>query len=193
MVKLDKIYTKSGDKGKTSLSNGKRVFKDDARIQAVGAVDEVNSSLGMAVFCANQNSFSSIAKHLTNIQNDLFDLGADLSRPITKGEDTSQLLRVQPEQVDRLESELDSYNESLKPLTSFVLPGGSQLACHLHMSRATTRRAERELVHLNSLEELNPSAVQYINRLSDYLFVLCRYVNDKGSQDVLWVPGQNRS
>lgn len=186
MVKLTKIYTRGGDKGKTSLSNGERVLKDDIRVEAYGAVDETNAAIGIVCLFAE-----GIAKQqLSNIQNDLFDLGADLSTPIEDGE--SGKLRITKEQVIRLENEIDQMNESLAPLSSFILPGGCPASSHLHLARTICRRAERQAIKQQQAHSVNPLAMEYLNRLSDHLFVLGRYLNDKGNEDILWVPGATR-
>jgi cob(I)alamin adenosyltransferase len=186
MVKLNKIYTKTGDGGQTGLSDGSRVSKFSLRITAIGAVDETNSAIGIARLDAE----SDYDAMLSRIQNDLFDLGADLSMPEDgKIEDR---LRIAPAQVERLEREIDAMNTSLAPLKSFVLPGGTALAAHLHLARAIARRAERAMVELAAQEAVNPAAIQYANRLSDHLFVMARAANNDGMGDVLWVPGKNR-
>ena len=186
MVKLNKIYTKTGDRGQTGLSDGSRVAKSSARIAAIGAVDETNSAIGVARLDA-EGDFDAM---LSRIQNDLFDLGADLSMPEDgKAEDR---LRIVPAQVERLEREIDAMNAALAPLKSFVLPGGTALASHLHLARAIARRAERAIVKLAAQEAINDAAIQYANRLSDHLFVMARAANNDGMGDVLWVPGQNR-
>ncbi len=185
MVKLTRIYTRGGDKGETSLGSGARVPKHDQRVAAYGAVDEANAAIGLARLHAG----GEIDEMLQRIQNDLFDLGADLCRP---GVDEEDCLRIVQSQVDRLEAEIDSINADLAPLDSFVLPGGSALAAHLHLARTLTRRAEREITALAEGEPVNPLAIRYINRLSDHLFVLSREANDGGAEDVLWTPGENR-
>jgi cob(I)alamin adenosyltransferase len=187
MVKLDKIYTRGGDLGESSLTGGERRSKADRRFAAIGAVDETNSAIGVARLEAQGDSDAM----LTRIQNDLFDLGADLSTP-QDGRKAEGALRIVADQVARLEREIDAMNEGLKPLTSFVLPGGSRLAAQLHLARATARRAERKMVALAAEESVNPEALRYINRLSDHLFVMARLANDGGAGDVLWVPGSNR-
>ena len=194
MVELNRIYTRGGDAGQTSLGSGDRVAKHDLRVATYGTVDEANAALGLARLHteADQNTDEMIAR----IQNDLFDLGADLCTP--EGDDRAArknegALRIVPEQVDRLEQEIDTLNENLAPLTSFILPGGSAAAAHLHMARTIARRAERLMTVLATRENVNPSALKYINRLSDHLFVLGRHLNDRGRADVLWKPGQNRS
>jgi cob(I)alamin adenosyltransferase len=187
MVQLTKIYTKGGDGGKTSLGNGSRVVKYDLRVEAYGTVDEANAAIGLARLSADSLADGMLGR----IQNDLFDLGADLCRPMPDvGQDDA--LRIQPSQVQRLEDEIDGMNAMLSPLESFVLPGGTQTAAHLHLARAIVRRAERLTVRLADETRISPTAIAYLNRLSDHLFVLSRYVNDQGKGDVLWVPGANR-
>jgi len=186
MVKLNKIYTKTGDQGQTGLSDGSRVAKTSARIAAIGAVDETNSAIGVARLDA-EGDFDAM---LSRIQNDLFDLGADLSMP--EDGKTEDRLRIVPAQVERLEREIDAMNESLEPLKSFVLPGGTALAAHLHLARAIARRAERAIMALAAQEPVNDAAIRYANRLSDHLFVMARAANNDGMGDVLWVPGKNR-
>ncbi len=190
MVKLNKIYTRTGDDGTTGLVDGSRRAKHDARLEAIGAVDEANSALGHAVV-----ALSGLVQHLSavvRIQNDLFDLGADLATP---GEDfapSAMVLRIVAAQATWLEAQIDALNQDLAPLTSFILPGGSEAAARLHIARAAVRRAERAVTALAASEPVNPAALAYVNRLSDYLFVLARAVNAAGAGDVLWVPGQNR-
>jgi cob(I)alamin adenosyltransferase len=184
MVKLDKIYTRGGDSGESGLSDGSRRSKADLRFAAIGAVDETNSALGVARLAAGPFEDAALAR----IQNDLFDLGADLSLP----KDKDGALRIVAVQVLRLEQEIDAMNAVLAPLTSFVLPGGAPLAAHLHLARAIARRAEREMVALAATESVNADALRYINRLSDHLFVMARAANDGGGGDVLWLPGGNR-
>jgi len=186
MVKLNKIYTKTGDRGQTGLSDGSRVAKFSLRIVAIGAVDETNSAIGVARIDA-ENDYDAM---LSRIQNDLFDLGADLSMP--EDGKTEDRLRIAPAQVERLEREIDTMNASLAPLKSFVLPGGTALASHLHLARAIARRAERAIVELAARETINEAAIHYANRLSDHLFVMARAANNDGMGDVLWVPGKNR-
>lgn len=190
MVVLSKIYTRTGDKGDTALGDGARVPKDAVRVGAYGTVDELNATLGLARLHASAEAESDIAR----IQNDLFDLGADLCTPgfENDAEAPHPRLRIVPEQVDRLEREIDAMNAELKPLRSFILPGGSPLAAHLHLCRTVCRRAEREAVTLAREERVNPAAVRYLNRLSDWLFVAARAANLGGEGDVLWVPGANR-
>ncbi|MFN3233508.1 MAG: cob(I)yrinic acid a,c-diamide adenosyltransferase [Alphaproteobacteria bacterium] len=187
MVKLTKIYTRGGDTGQTSLVDGSRVSKDALRVAAYGTVDEANAAIGLARLHTDGDADALLSR----IQNDLFDLGADLATP---GEDfsTEAALRIQDAQVDRLESEIDGLNADMEDLTSFILPGGSPAAANLHLARAVARRAERDMVALAAEEPVNPAAIKYINRLSDLLFVLGRHLNDKGRADVLWVPGANR-
>ena len=187
MVRLTKIYTRGGDRGKTSLGDGGRVAKHDLRVAAFGTVDEANATIGLARLHTESIADAMLAR----IQNDLFDLGADLCRP---GDDAGdeKALRIQPSQVQRLEDEIDAMNVSLKPLDSFVLPGGRPAAAHLHLARTVVRRAERLTTELAARQPVNPTAVIYLNRLSDHLFVLSRYLNDRGAVDVLWVPGANR-
>ncbi len=187
MVRLTKIYTRGGDRGETSLGNGARVAKDSVRVEAFGAVDETNACIGLA----RLHTSGEIDEMLARIQNDLFDLGADLCTP-EGGERRSGALRVVPEQVLRLEAEIDAMNAGLAPLNSFVLPGGSAAAAALHLARTTARRAERSMTALAREEPVGEAARHYINRLSDHLFVAARLVNDKGGADILWVPGANR-
>ena len=184
MVRLTKIYTKTGDKGDSGLGDGTRRPKTDPRFGAIGTVDEANSAIGVA----RLHAADAMAAMLGRIQNDLFDLGADLSVP-----GDGQALRIAPAQVMRLESEIDAANADLALLRSFILPCGTVLAAHLHLARAVARRAERDMVALAAVETLNPAALHYINRLSDLLFVLARHANAKGADDVLWVPGENRN
>lgn len=187
MVKLNKIYTRTGDDGSTGLADGSRVDKDSLRVKAYGDVDEANSTLGVARLYVDHIGLD---KMLERIQNDLFDLGADLATP--EMEDDSMSLRIVQSQIDRLETELDGLNADISPLDSFVLPGGSKPAAYLHLARAITRRAEREVVSAAKTEDINPLAIKYINRLSDFLFVAARWCNDQGETDVKWVPGGNR-
>jgi cob(I)alamin adenosyltransferase len=187
MVKLDKIYTKGGDSGDTGLGDGSRVSKASLRIAAIGAVDETNSAIGIARLHAEGDDDARLAR----IQNDLFDLGADLCAP----EDDKKAegrLRMVSAQALRLEREIDAMNEHLAPLTSFILPGGTALAAHLHLARAIARRAESAIVALAAVGPINPAALQYANRLSDHLFVMARHANDGGMGDVLWIPGGSR-
>ncbi len=191
MVVLNKIYTKTGDDGTTALGSGERRRKSDLRIEAYGTVDETNSVVGLIRLQTGQSA-REVDQVLGRIQNDLFDLGADLATPDT-GEDLGyEPLRITDAQVTAIEQAIDVLNAELKPLRSFVLPGGSPAAAYLHLARTVSRRAERLMVELAAREQVNPAAVRYMNRLSDYFFVASRYLNDKGEQDVLWVPGQNR-
>jgi cob(I)alamin adenosyltransferase len=194
MVKLTKIYTKTGDDGTTGLATGARVRKDDLRVETYGTVDEANAALGVSVtHCSPGEAVASkLAEVLKMIQQDLFDVGADLSTPRTKEEKPGKMLRVVESQTLRLEKTIDHYNAQLAPLNSFVLPGGTPLAASLHIARTVVRRAERLAVSLAAKEEINREAIKYLNRLSDLLFVLCRVSNDFGKGDVLWVPGVNR-
>jgi cob(I)alamin adenosyltransferase len=187
MVTLNRIYTKAGDKGDTALGDGTRRPKHDLRIQAFGTVDETNAAIGVA----RLHAAAEIDAMLMRIQNDLFDLGADLCVPETAKRAEGRL-RTADAQVERLEREIDAMNAELAPLTSFVLPGGSPAAAYLHLARAIARRAERLMVELAAAEPVNEAALRYMNRLSDHLFVASRFVNDKGARDVLWVPGGNR-
>ena len=189
MVKLDKIYTRGGDKGQTSLGDGTRVAKHDRRVAAYGSVDECNSVLGLArLHMAGDAAADAM---LGRIQNDLFDLGADLCTPAAENPKWPPL-RMVPQQTERLEREIDAMNENIPPLQSFVLPGGTAAAAWLHLARTVARRAEREITALAAVEKLGPEAIKYINRLSDHLFVLARRLNENGAKDVLWVPGKNR-
>ena len=191
MVRLNKIYTKTGDSGETGLSDGSRVAKHSLRIEAIGAVDETNSAVGIARLDA-PSSISDIDfdAMLARVQNDLFDLGADLSMP--EDGKKEERLRIAPVQVERLEREIDAMNAELEPLRSFVLPGGTALAAHLHLARAIARRSERAIAELAARETVNSAALHYANRLSDHLFVMARFANKDGMGDVLWVPGKNR-
>ena len=207
MVKLTKIYTRGGDKGRTSLGDGSRVAKHDLRVEAYGTVDEANAALGLARLYAEGEAEAMLAR----IQHDLFDLGADLCRPEAEPEaatakkakkkgavETANAatkpapLRMVEAQVTRLEREIDQMNAALQPLESFVLPGGRAAAAYLHLARTTARRAERLMTALAEKNPINPVAIKYINRLSDHLFVLARYLNDRGKADILWRPGANR-
>jgi len=191
MVQLTRIYTRGGDKGKTSLGSGKRVAKHDPRVAAYGTVDETNATIGLVRLHADPDAHPGLDEILSRIQNDLFDLGADLCTPQDPAP-AHEALRISTAQVERLEREIDLINERLAPLKSFVLPGGSPAAAHLHQARTVARRAEREITSLAEQEPINAEAVRYINRLSDLLFVLARAANDDGANDVLWVPGANR-
>lgn len=191
MVKLTRIYTKGGDKGKTALGSGQRVSKHHPRVAAYGTVDEANAAVGLARLHTQGLPDPEVDAILGRVQNDLFDLGADLATPEVENPEYPPL-RITAPQVDRLEGEIDRLNADLEPLNSFVLPGGSPAAAFLHQARTVARRAEREITTLAEAEAINPEAIRYINRLSDLLFVMSRYVNDKGTGDVLWVPGANR-
>lgn len=184
MVSLTRIYTRGGDAGQTSLGDGRRVGKDDLRVETYGTVDEANSVLGLA----RLHTVGAADAMLARIQNDLFDLGADLCVP---GEAPGKLTII-PSQIDRLEQEIDGLNAELAPLKSFILPGGSPASAHLHHGRTVVRRAERLAVALAAAEPIGPCVVRYLNRLSDHLFVLARSLNDQGRADVLWVPGETR-
>jgi cob(I)alamin adenosyltransferase len=190
MVVLNKIYTRTGDKGETALGNGVRVTKDSVRVSAYGTVDETNATVGLARLHATGDMDSALAR----IQNDLFDLGADFCRPdMAKDKDAEYTpLRILEIQVVRLETEIDAMNADIAPLRSFVLPGGSPLAAHLHLCRTVSRRAERLAVTLAGQEDINAMAVKYLNRLSDWFFVASRAANENGKKDVLWVPGGNQ-
>jgi cob(I)alamin adenosyltransferase len=190
MVVLSKIYTKTGDAGETALGNGARVAKHSMRVNAYGTVDETNATVGMA----RQHSTGEIDAALARIQNDLFDLGADLCRPDMERDHEAGYapLRILERQVLRLETEIDAMNTRLQPLRSFILPGGSALAAQLHLCRTVSRRAERLTVELATMEAINTEAVRYLNRLSDWFFVAGRIANDDGRADVLWVPGLTR-
>lgn len=190
MVQLTRIYTKSGDKGKTALGNGTRVPKNSVRVDAYGTVDETNAVIGVARLHAQ----GEVDEMLARIQNDLFDLGADLCTPGDGSDDNPEqpALRITAKQTERLETEIDLINASLDPLKSFVLPGGSALAAQLHVARTVSRRAERLIVELAGVETINPEAVRYVNRLSDHMFVLARHANNDGKEDVLWQPGLTR-
>ena len=191
MVQLTRIYTRGGDRGETSLGDGSRRPKDDLRVASYGTVDEANGVIGLVRLHLETESEED--RMLARIQNDLFDLGADLACPA--GDDPARearALRILPAQVARLEAEIDAMNAGLQPLKSFILPGGTPAAAHLHLARTVVRRAERELVELMRVEPVNEAALRYLNRLSDHLFVLARHLNDKGARDVLWVPGANR-
>ncbi len=190
MVVLNKIYTRTGDAGDTALGDGSRVAKHSARVNAYGTVDELNATLGLARLHAE----GAMDEALARIQNDLFDLGADLCRPHMERDAEAEYppLRMVTSQVERLEAEIDAMNEALAPLRSFVLPGGTALAACLHLGRTVCRRAERLCVELATVEGVNEAALIYLNRLSDWLFVASRAANDNGALDVLWVPGKTR-
>ena len=189
MVYLNRIYTKTGDAGETSLGDGRRVPKTDPRIVAYGTVDELNSHLGV-VLAANPTF--EYAEWLVRIQNDLFDVGADLCVPESKEPPDYTPLRVTVEQITQIENWIDTANEKLTPLTSFILPGGSVTAAHLHVARTVCRRCEIEIIRLAAIEPINSQVAIYLNRLSDLLFVLARCANNNGQSDILWVPGANR-
>ena len=190
MVVLNKIYTKTGDAGETALGNGARVAKHAMRVNAYGTVDETNATVGMARLLATGDMDAQLAM----IQNDLFDLGADLCRPDMEKDAEAEYppLRMSDAQVERLEAEIDAMTGSVEPLRSFILPGGSPLAAHLHLCRTVSRRAERLAVELATMESVNPAAVKYLNRLSDWCFQASRIANNDGKDDVLWIPGANR-
>ncbi|MEM8699393.1 MAG: cob(I)yrinic acid a,c-diamide adenosyltransferase [Pseudomonadota bacterium] len=190
MVVLNKIYTRTGDAGDTALGDNTRVAKHSTRVEAYGTVDEVNATVGLARLHAEGETDEGLAR----IQNDLFDLGADLCRPNMEADAQAEYppLRMAPQQVERLEQEIDALNANLAPLRSFILPGGSPLAAHLHLCRTVCRRAERLTVELSTVEGVNESAIIYLNRLSDWFFVASRVANNDGKDDVLWVPGANR-
>ena len=194
MVVLNRIYIRTGDKGATALGDGTRVPKQSLRVEAYGTVDETNATVGLARLHAADVAGGEMDAALARIQNDLFDLGADLCRPNPDkdGEAKYPVLRVTQAQVDRLEAEIDAMNADLAPLRSFVLPGGSALAAHLHLCRTVSRRAERLTVALAAEEAINPPSATYLNRLSDWFFVASRAANGNGAGDVLWVPGANR-
>ncbi|MEO5867548.1 MAG: cob(I)yrinic acid a,c-diamide adenosyltransferase [Sphingomonas sp.] len=195
MVKLNKIYTRTGDQGTTGLVDGSRAAKTDPRIQAIGDIDEANSAIGTAIAAVRAASLGAasatfwLVTLLERIQNDLFDLGADLATPLDL---PGEALRIVPAQVERLEREIDSFNEQLTPLASFILPGGTQAAAAIHLARAIVRRAERSAVAAADHMAVSPALLCYLNRLSDYLFVAARVVNKSGDGDVLWVPGASR-
>jgi len=192
MVKLNKIYTKTGDDGTTGLVDGSRIAKNDPRMAAIGDVDELNSALGVAI-C--EITDEALVQTLRIIQNDLFDLGADLATPAVDRDDfapSEMVLRVVPSQVERLEKAIDAATAELDPLTSFILPGGAKAAAAIHLVRAVARRTERTCVAAGRDMSINPQALAYVNRLSDYLFVLGRALNNGGKDDILWVPGASR-
>ena len=186
MIKLNKIYTKTGDGGDTALGDGERVLKDSLRVSAYGNVDELNASIGIVTLYAN----TELKRKLKNIQNDLFDIGADLCVPIS--EKNKDRLRLSTNQIETLELEIDEMNSILEPLNSFVLPGGCRPATFLHMARTICRRAERSVVSLRSQEKINDNTLVYLNRLSDWLFVASRVENQENSSEVLWAPGKNK-
>jgi cob(I)alamin adenosyltransferase len=188
MVRLTKIYTRTGDDGTTGLVDGSRVAKHDARMEAIGAIDEANSALGLAAVVLEGEA----AKDARRIQNDLFDLGADLATPGDDFTPSDMVLRLVPGQAEWLERRIDALNETLEPLRSFILPGGNEAAARIHVARAAVRRAERAMTALTAEAPVNPAALAFVNRLSDYLFVLARAVNGAGAGDILWQPGANR-
>jgi len=185
MVKLTKIYTRGGDQGKTSLGSGERVSKTSLRIEAIGEVDELNAMIGICTLFVEKE----FLEDLRSIQHDLFDLGGDLCVPET---DAKKCLKLKDQQVLWLEKKMDLFNRTLEPLSSFILPGGSKASSYLHLARTITRRAERKILSLSEKEIINRESAIYLNRLSDYLFVLCRVLNNNGSEDVLWIPGKNQ-
>ena len=187
-MRLDRIYTRGGDRGETSLGDGARTPKFHIRVKAFGGIDEANAAIGVALLHIDDQEVRSI---LSVVQNDLFDLGADLCVPESP-ESVRSRLRISAKQVETLEHHIDRFNETLSPLTSFILPGGSAASAHLHLARAIVRRAERDVVELAAHEAVNEEALKYVNRLSDLLFVLCRHLNGRGTADVLWKPGANR-
>ena len=193
MVKLNRIYTRTGDDGTTGLGSGARVKKYDLRVEAYGTVDETNSCLGIVRL--HMQSLPALDVMLARIQNDLFDLGADLCTPLSSAPLPYEPLRIVSAQVERIECEIDELNGVLQPLKSFVLPGGAPAAAYLHLARTVCRRAERQMVELamREGEHVGTAALHYVNRLSDFLFVASRFVNDRAGGDILWVPGQNRS
>ena len=192
MVKLNKIYTKTGDDGTTGLSDGSRVKKHDLRPSAYGDIDELNSFIGLSINCINkERKYNFLVKILKKIQNDLFDLGADLSTPIEE-RPKYEPLRIKNSQVLNLENLIDKFNSKLEPLNSFVLPGGSEMSCWLHIARTVARRAERSMSKLAEKNKINKQSLIYINRLSDFLFVISRVTNDNGKFDILWIPGENQ-
>ncbi len=182
MVQITRIYTRSGDKGRSSLGDGTRRKKSDVRFETIGSVDEINAYCGLISLEVSEP----LQKLIARIQNDLFDLGADLAVP------QGEALRIDVSQVEFLEDQIDMFNDELDPLDSFVLPGGTKASALMHVARTVVRRAERTMVQLNEYELVNGNALKYLNRLSDLLFVLCRHLNDNGKLDVLWVPGANR-
>jgi len=193
MVQLTKIYTRGGDGGETSLGDGSRVAKHDPRVEAYGTVDEANAVIGLArvEIVRSEGVDATLDPALSRIQNDLFDLGADLCTP-QDGRRSEGALRIVAAQVDWLEREIDRINDALDPLSSFILPGGSAVSAQLHLARTVTRRAERLVIALSREQTVNPGAVKYLNRLSDLLFVMSRAANNGGADDVLWVPGAGR-
>jgi len=191
MVKLNKIYTKTGDEGLTGLTDGSRIKKHHVRTSAYGTVDELNSILGIIVNLLHQKKNNELKLLLNKIQNDLFDLGADLSTPYND-EENFQALRIVEKQINNLEKLIDKFNKNLNPLNSFILPGGSEIAAWLHLARTVARRAERDTSKLSEKEKINKFSLIYLNRLSDLLFVISRFANNNGKKDVLWIPGKNQ-
>lgn len=195
MVRLNKIYTRTGDDGTTGLGGGERRSKSDLRVEAYGTIDETNAAIGVArLSTQDADAFGELDAMLARIQNDLFDLGADLSTPVAPGQSkAANALKIHAHQVERLETEIDALNTALAPLTSFVLPGGTATAATLHVARTVCRRAERLMVALARTdgESVDAEGLRYVNRLSDFLFVASRHANADGAGDVLWVPGQN--
>ncbi len=188
MVKLTKIYTRGGDGGETSLSDGTRLYKDSARVAAYGTVDEANCVIGIVRLSTSGDADAMLSR----IQNDMFDVGADLATPGDDFTPSQMVLRTTDGQVIRLEQEIDAINASLADLTSFILPGGSAASAYLHLARTVVRRAERDAITASQHEPINPIAIKYLNRLSDHLFVLARHLNNNGADDILWVPGATR-
>jgi cob(I)alamin adenosyltransferase len=188
MVRLNKIYTRTGDRGTTGLVGGARAAKHDPRMEAIGAVDEANSALGVAALALAGEAAADVRR----LQNDMFDLGADIATPGENFTPSEMVLRIVPAQAEWLEARIDALNESLAPLRTFVLPGGSEAAARVHVARAAVRRAERAISALAAEAPVNPAAMAFVNRLSDYLFVLARSANAAGAGDVLWRPGANR-
>ena len=191
MVKLNKIYTKTGDEGLTGLTDGSRIKKHHVRTSAYGTVDELNSILGIIVNLLHQKKNNELKLLLNQIQNDLFDLGADLSTPYSD-EENFKSLRIVEKQINNLEKLIDNFNKNLNPLNSFILPGGSEIAAWLHLARTVARRAERDTSKLSEKEKINKFSLIYLNRLSDLLFVISRFANNNGKKDVLWIPGKNQ-
>ena len=191
MVKLNKIYTKTGDEGLTGLTDGSRIKKHHVRTSAYGTVDELNSILGIIVNLLHQKKNNELKLLLNKIQNDLFDLGADLSTPYSD-EENFKSLRIVEKQINNLEKLIDNFNKNLNPLNSFILPGGSEIAAWLHLARTVARRAERDTSKLSEKEKINKFSLIYLNRLSDLLFVISRFANNNGKKDVLWIPGKNQ-
>jgi cob(I)alamin adenosyltransferase len=193
MVKINKIYTRTGDDGTTGLTDGSRVLKHSLRPEAYGTVDELNSTLGLVYFYIEKSNHNEgIQKLIRDIQNDLFDLGADLSTPISEKKPKYPPLRIKENQITLLEKKIDEYNNNINPLNSFILPGGSEASAWLHLARTIARRAERIVSSLANNEMINNQSLIYLNRLSDLLFVLCRVMNENGKNDVLWIPGLNQ-